>query len=135
MKSKLNVLGFSIGTMLIVAGFGISELFNFAGKKGIVLALYLSGIMIVGFMAQRIFSAKSIEQDEETKRECDDERNIMIREKASYNVNCINIVLLGIAVVVFASLNYKVPAIITMVILVADVIIFIVSSKILEKRY
>ena len=82
MKSKLNVLGFSIGTMLIVAAFSISELFNFAGKKGIVLALYLSGIMIVGFMAQRIFSAKSIEQDEETKRECDDERNSMIREKA-----------------------------------------------------
>ena len=63
-----------------------------------------------------------------------DERNIAIKEKSGNITNMITLALLGITTVIFILLDYLVPAIITGVIVVAQPIILIIVSSIIEKK-
>lgn len=95
----------------------------------------LFGGLLMGFVGNKALLKRAIEEDEDIKREYYDERNTMIREKASYNANCINIILLGIAAVVFISLNYIIPSVVVTAILVIQPIVMIVCTEVLEKKY
>ena len=63
-----------------------------------------------------------------------DERNIAIKEKAGNITNMITLMLLGIAMLIFITLNYMVSAIIVGVIILIQPLVLIIASSIIEKK-
>ena len=61
-----------------------------------------------------------------------DERNIAIKEKAGNITNMITLMLLGIAMLIFITLNYMVSAIIVGVIILIQPLVLIIASSIIE---
>ncbi len=74
------------------------------------------------------------ENDVDYKRFVFDERLIAIKEKSGNVVYGINILLLGIAMILFIALGYKIPTIVTGVILAVQPIILVIVSNIVEKK-
>lgn len=77
---------------------------------------------------------KMLKHDHDYRIGLNDERNIMIKDRAGNITNMILILLLGIAALIFLWLNLVIPAIAMVVIITVDPIIMIFVSNCLEKQ-
>lgn len=130
MKNKYQIwyIGYIISLVLIL----IVLLADCSKAVDIGLAILFSVVFSVSHV--QVLHNKMLKNDSDYKINVMDERNIAIKEKAGNITNMITLALLGITTVIFILLDYLVPAIITGVIVVAQPIILIIASSIIEKK-
>ena len=103
-------------------------------SKAVVVGLTILFSVVFSVSHVQVLHNKMLKNDSDYKINVMDERNIAIKEKAGNITNMITLALLGITTVIFILLDYLVPAIITGVIVVAQPIILIIASSIIEKK-
>lgn len=130
MKNKYQIwyIGYIISLVLIL----IVLLADCSKAVDIGLTILFSVVFSVSHV--QVLHNKMLKNDSDYKINVMDERNIAIKEKAGNITNMITLALLGITTVIFILLDYLVPAIITGVIVVAQPIILIIVSSIIEKK-
>ncbi len=130
MKNKYQIwyIGYIISLVLIL----IVLLTDCSKAVDIGLTILFSVVFSVSHV--QVLHNKMLKNDSDYKINVMDERNIAIKEKAGNITNMITLALLGITTVIFILLDYLVPAIITGVIVVAQPIILIIVSSIIEKK-
>lgn len=130
MKNKYQIwyIGYIISLVLIL----IVLLADCSKAVDIGLTILFSVVFSVSHV--QVLHNKMLKNDSDYKINVMDERNIAIKEKAGNITNMITLALLGITTVIFILLDYLVPAIITGVIVVAQPIILIIASSIIEKK-
>lgn len=130
MKNKYQIwyIGYIISLVLIL----IVLLADCSKAVDIGLAILFSVVFSVSHV--QVLHNKMLKNDSDYKINVMDERNIAIKEKVGNITNMITLALLGITTVIFILLDYLVPAIITGVIVVAQPIILIIASSIIEKK-
>lgn len=130
MKNKYQIwyIGYIISLVLILIVF----LADCSKAVDIGLTILFSVVFSVSHV--QVLHNKMLKNDSDYKINVMDERNIAIKEKAGNITNMITLALLGITTVIFILLDYLVPAIITGVIVVAQPIILIIASSIIEKK-
>lgn len=130
MKNKYQIwyIGYIISLVLILIVF----LTDCTKAVDIGLTILFSVVFSVSHV--QVLHNKMLKNDSDYKINVMDERNIAIKEKAGNITNMITLALLGITTVIFILLDYLVPAIITGVIVVAQPIILIIASSIIEKK-
>lgn len=130
MKNKYQIwyIGYIISLVLIP----IVLLTDCSKAVDIGLTILFSVVFSVSHV--QVLHNKMLKNDSDYKINVMDERNIAIKEKAGNITNMITLALLGITTVIFILLDYLVPAIITGVIVVAQPIILIIVSSIIEKK-
>ena len=130
MKNKYQIwyIGYIISLVLIL----IVLLADCSKAVDIGLTILFSVVFSVSHV--QVLHNKMLKNDSDYKINVMDERNIAIKEKARNITNMITLALLGITTVIFILLDYLVPAIITGVIVVAQPIILIIVSSIIEKK-
>lgn len=130
MKNKYQIwyIGYiiSLGLILIV--------FLADCSKAVDVGLTILFSVVFSVSHVQVLHNKMLKNDSDYKINVMDERNITIKEKAGNITNMITLALLGITTVIFILLDYLVPAIITGVIVVAQPIILIIASSIIEKK-
>lgn len=130
MKNKYQIwyIGYIISLVLIL----IVLLADCSKAVDVGLTILFSVVFSVSHV--QVLHNKMLKNDSDYKINVMDERNIAIKEKAGNITNMITLALLGITTVIFILLDYLVPAIITGVIVVAQPIILIIVSSIIEKK-
>lgn len=130
MKNKYQIwyIGYIISLVLIL----IVLLADCSKAVDVGLTILFSVVFSVSHV--QVLHNKMLKNDSDYKINVMDERNIAIKEKAGNITNMITLALLGITTVIFILLDYLVPAIITGVIVVAQPIILIIASSIIEKK-
>ncbi len=130
MKNKYQIwyIGYIISLVLIL----IVLLADCSKAVDIGLTILFSVVFSVSHV--QVLHNKMLKNDSDYKINVMDERNIAIKEKSGNITNMITLALLGITTVIFILLDYLVPAIITGVIVVAQPIILIIVSSIIEKK-
>ena len=130
MKNKYQIwyIGYIISLVLIL----IVLLADCSKAVDIGLTILFSVVFSVSHV--QVLHNKMLKNDSDYKINVMDERNIAIKEKSGNITNMITLALLGIITVIFILLDYLVPAIITGVIVVAQPIILIIVSSIIEKK-
>lgn len=130
MKNKYQIwyIGYIISLVLIL----IVLLADCSKAVDIGLTILFSVVFSVSHV--QVLHNKMLKNNSDYKINVMDERNIAIKEKAGNITNMITLALLGITTVIFILLDYLVPAIITGVIVVAQPIILIIASSIIEKK-
>ena len=130
MKNKYQIwyIGYIISLVLIL----IVLLADCSKAVDIGLTVLFSVVFSVSHV--QVLHNKRLKNDSDYKINVLDERNIAIKEKSGNITNMITLALLGITTVIFILLDYLVPAIITGVIVVAQPIILIIVSSIIEKK-
>lgn len=130
MKNKYQIwyIGYIISLVLIL----IVLLTDCSKAVDIGLTILFSVVFSVSHV--QVLHNKMLKNDSDYKINVMDERNIAIKEKSGNITNMITLALLGITTVIFILLDYLVPAIITGVIVVAQPIILIIVSSIIEKK-
>lgn len=130
MKNKYQIwyIGYIISLVLIL----IVLLADCSKAVDIGLTVLFSVVFSVSHV--QVLHNKMLKNDSDYKINVMDERNIAIKEKSGNITNMITLALLGITTVIFILLDYLVPAIITGVIVVAQPIILIIVSSIIEKK-
>ena len=103
-------------------------------SKAVDVGLTILFSVVFSVSHVQVLHNKMLKNDSDYKINVMDERNIAIKEKAGNITNMITLALLGITTVIFILLDYLVPAIITGVIVVAQPIILIIASSIIEKK-
>lgn len=127
-KYKICYIGYIISLVLIL----IVLLADCSKAVDIGLTILFSVVFSVSHV--QVLHNKMLKNDSDYKINIMDERNIAIKEKSGNITNMITLALLGITTVIFILLDYLVPAIITGVIVVAQPIILIIVSSIIEKK-
>lgn len=127
-KYKIWYIGYIISLVLIL----IVLLADCSKAVDIGLTILFSVVFSVSHV--QVLHNKMLKNDSDYKINVMDERNIAIKEKSGNITNMITLALLGITTVIFILLDYLVPAIITGVIVVAQPIILIIVSSIIEKK-
>lgn len=127
-KYKIWYIGYIISLVLIL----IVLLADCSKAVDIGLTILFSVVFSVSHV--QVLHNKMLKNDSDYKINIMDERNIAIKEKSGNITNMITLALLGITTVIFILLDYLVPAIITGVIVVAQPIILIIVSSIIEKK-
>ena len=127
-KYKIWYIGYIISLVLIL----IVLLADCSKAVDIGLTILFSVVFSVSHV--QVLHNKMLKNDSDYKINILDERNIAIKEKSGNITNMITLALLGITTVIFILLDYLVPAIITGVIVVAQPIILIIVSSIIEKK-
>ena len=127
-KYKIWYIGYIISLVLIL----IVLLADCSKAVDIGLTILFSVVFSVSHV--QVLHNKMLKKDSDYKINIMDERNIAIKEKSGNITNMITLALLGITTVIFILLDYLVPAIITGVIVVAQPIILIIVSSIIEKK-
>lgn len=127
-KYKIWYIGYIISLVLIL----IVLLTDCSKAVDIGLTILFSVVFSVSHV--QVLHNKMLKNDSDYKINVMDERNIAIKEKSGNITNMITLALLGITTVIFILLDYLVPAIITGVIVVAQPIILIIVSSIIEKK-
>ena len=130
MKNKYQIwyIGYIISLVLIL----IVLLADCSKAVDIGLTILFSVVFSVSHV--QVLHNKMLKNDSDYKINVMDERNIAIKEKSGNITNMITLALLGITTVIFILLDYLVPAIITGVIVVAQPIILIIVSSIIENK-
>ena len=130
MKNKYQIwyIGYIISLVLIL----IVLLADCSKVVDIGLTILFSVVFSVSHV--QVLHNKMLKNDSDYKINVMDERNIAIKEKSGNITNMITLALLGITTVIFILLDYLVPAIITGVIVVAQPIILIIVSSIIENK-
>ena len=127
-KYKIWYIGYIISLVLIL----IVLLADCSKAVDIGISILFSVVFSVSHV--QVLHNKMLKNDSDYKINIMDERNIAIKEKSGNITNMITLALLGITTVIFILLDYLVPAIITGVIVVAQPIILIIVSSIIEKK-
>lgn len=130
MKNKYQIwyIGYIISLVLIL-------IVLFADcSKAVDIGLTILFSVVFSVSHVQVLHNKMLKNDSDYKINVMDERNIAIKEKSGNITNMITLALLGITTVIFILLDYLVPAIITGVIVVAQPIILIIVSSIIEKK-
>lgn len=98
--------------------------------------ILLGGVLAAVFSVSHVMAAheKLLAKDSGYAVDAADERNLMMREKAGNISNMINMILMACATVAFIALDYRIPAVITGVIVFVQPFIVIAISNQLEKR-
>ena len=130
MKNKYQIwyLGYAFSVLLLLAIF----LTDFPKMTDLGLAVLFSAVFSVSHT--QLLHGKMIKSDKDYKIEAMDERNMAIKEKAGNVTNMVNMVLLGLATVIFIAMDYITPAIITGAIVALQPVILILISSRIEKN-
>lgn len=136
-KNKFDILGIIVGFTLMVGGSCIKYFTSV--YYGIIISAV---IIMIGAIMASIFIVKLCNENmmkskngNEYRREVYDERNVMIKDKSGYATNCVTLVLLSIASIIFIMLDYILPAIIIGIIIASQPIITIFIAKNIEKHF
>lgn len=127
-KTKLWYIGYIISAILVL----IVWLTDLPEMADIGILIFMC--IIFSISHTQLLHNKMMKNDIDYKVNVMDERNISIKEKSGNITNMLNMVLLGLATVVFIALDYVIPAIITGVIIAVQPIILIIVSNMIEKK-
>lgn len=128
MKNKVWYFMYVLSLVLIVlVGFG-----NLSTSLNIWLSILFFGVF--GISLSKLLKQKLINLGIDPKRNICDERIVAIVEKTGNITNTITIFLLGISLIIFFGLGYKIPAIIVGIIIAIQPLIILLVSNMIEKN-
>lgn len=128
MKNKVWYFMYVLSLVLIVlVGFG-----NLRTSTNIWLSILFLGVF--GISLSKLLKQKLINLGIDPKRNICDERIVSIVEKTGNITNTITIFLLGISLIIFFGLGYKIPAIIVGTIIAIQPLIILLVSNMIEKN-
>lgn len=128
MKEKFWYFGYVVGLLLIL----LIAFTDFPSGADMALAILFTCVFSVTHT--QLLHRRMLHTDSSYRINVLDERNIAIKEKAGNNTNMITLMLLGIAMLIFITLNYMVSAIIVGVIILIQPLVLIIASSIIEKK-
>lgn len=127
----------AIGITGIIIMFGsryLARLFPDNWYENAQMLILASGSMITGASFMSYDHKRKMKKDMKYRYEINDERNIMIREKSAYIVNCINMLLFAGIGIIFLMLDFPIPALIIVGLLFIQPVLIIVSSNRISKK-
>lgn len=128
MKNKIWYFGYILSLLLIV-------LIDFADlHTSINIWLSILFLGVFGILLSKLLKQKLIDLGVDPKRNICDERLVAIVEKTGNITNTITIFLLGIMLIIFFSLGYKIPAVIVGIIIIIQPLIIFLVSNMIEKN-
>ncbi len=128
MKEKFWYFGYVVGLLLIL----LIAFTDFPSGADMALAILFTCVFSVTHT--QLLHRRMLHTDSSYRINVLDERNIAIKEKAGNITNMITLMLLGIAMLIFITLNYMVSAIIVGVIILIQPLVLIIASSIIEKK-
>ena len=128
MKEKFWYFGYVVGLLLIL----LIAFTDFPSGADMALAILFTCVFSVTHT--QLLHRRMHHTDSSYRINVLDERNIAIKEKAGNITNMITLMLLGIAMLIFITLNYMVSAIIVGVIILIQPLVLIIASSIIEKK-
>ena len=128
MKEKFWYFGYVVALLLIL----LIAFTDFPSGADMALAILFTCVFSVTHT--QLLHRRMLHTDSSYRINVLDERNIAIKEKAGNNTNMITLMLLGIAMLIFITLNYMVSAIIVGVIILIQPFVLIIASSIIEKK-
>lgn len=132
MKNKNNIWYFGyVLSLLLIALIGFADL-----RTSINIWLSVLFLGVFGISLSKLLKQKLIDLGVDPKRNICDERFVTIVEKTGNITNTITVFLLGIALIIFFGLGYKIPAVIVgIIIAIQPLMIILVSNMIARKIY
>ena len=128
MKEKFWYFGYVVGLLLIL----LIAFTDFPSGADMALAILFTCVFSVTHT--QLLHRRMLHTDSSYRINVLDESNIAIKEKAGNITNMITLMLLGIAMLIFITLNYMVSAIIVGVIILIQPLVLIIASSIIEKK-
>lgn len=128
MKEKFWYFGYVVALLLIL----LIAFTDFPSGADMALAILFTCVFSVTHT--QLLHRRMLHTDSSYRINVLDERNIAIKEKAGNITNMITLMLLGIAMLIFITLNYMVSAIIVGVIILIQPFVLIIASSIIEKK-
>ena len=128
MKEKFWYFGYVVALLLIL----LIAFTDFPHGADMALAILFTCVFSVTHT--QLLHRRMLHTDSSYRINVLDERNIAIKEKAGNITNMITLMLLGIAMLIFITLNYMVSAIIVGVIILIQPLVLIIASSIIEKK-
>ena len=128
MKEKYWYFGYVVALLLIL----LIAFTDFPSGADMALAILFTCVFSVTHT--QLLHRRMLHTDSSYRINVLDERNIAIKEKAGNITNMITLMLLGIAMLIFITLNYMVSAIIVGVIILIQPLVLIIASSIIEKK-
>ncbi len=128
MKEKFWYFGYVVALLLIL----LIAFTDFPSGADMALAILFTCVFSVTHT--QLLHRRMLHTDSSYRINVLDERNIAIKEKAGNITNMITLMLLGIAMLIFITLNYMVSAIIVGVIILIQPLVLIIASSIIEKK-
>jgi len=128
MKEKFWYFGYVVALLLIL----LIAFTDFPSGADMALAILFTCVFSVTHT--QLLHRRMLHTDSSYRSNVLDERNIAIKEKAGNITNMITLMLLGIAMLIFITLNYMVSAIIVGVIILIQPLVLIIASSIIEKK-
>ncbi len=128
MKEKFWYFGYVVGLLLIL----LIAFTDFPSGADMALAILFTCVFSVTHT--QLLHRRMLHTDSSYRINVLDERNIAIKEKVGNITNMITLMLLGIAMLIFITLNYMVSAIIVGVIILIQPLVLIIASSIIEKK-
>lgn len=127
-KYRVWYIGYIIALLLVL----VILFTDFPKMVDIGLLILFSAIFSISHT--QILHNKMMKKDADYKINVQDERNIAMKEKAGYVTNMVNVTLLGFATILFVSLDYLFPAVVTGIMVAMQPILLIITSSLLEKK-
>lgn len=128
MKEKFWYFGYVVALLLIL----LIAFTDFPSGADMALAILFTCVFSITHT--QLLHRRMLHTDSSYRINVLDERNIAIKEKAGNITNMITLMLLGIAMLIFITLNYMVSAIIVGVIILIQPLVLIIASSIIEKK-
>ncbi len=122
MKEKFWYFGYVVGLLLIL----LIAFTDFPSGADMALAILFTCVFSVTHT--QLLHRRMLHTDSSYRINVLDERNIAIKEKAGNITNMITLMLLGIAMLIFITLNYMVSAIIVGVIILIQPLVLIIAN-------
>lgn len=138
-RRTFNVLG-GISYILGLVGIAFSQekianIFELSFLQLNVAKLLAVVFIILGMILFTIGLIKFADEDEETKIEVKDERNIMISGKVSEVAFTINTFLIVSVFLICIVMEYIIPAMMILVVLIANIFVSIYTNKYYQKKF
>lgn len=128
MKKHIDIIGIVIGFCIIILGLLSRRLWDW--PRSTAIALSMAGGAVIGAMAALRGLGKMM-KDKTISRELNDERNILIKYKSGYIVNCIALILIGASAILFVGLeNYLSAAVLGGIFIITVILMLIVPSRV-----
>ena len=130
MKNKNNIWYFGyVLSLLLIALIGFADL-----RTSINIWLSVLFLGVFGISLSKLLKQKLIDLGVDPKRNICDERFVTIVEKTGNITNTITVFLLGIALIIFFGLGYKIPAVIVGIIIAIQPLMIILVSNMIAKK-
>ena len=115
---------------MLIALIGFADL-----RTSINIWLSVLFLGVFGISLSKLLKQKLIDLGVDPKRNICDERFVTIVEKTGNITNTITVFLLGIALIIFFGLGYKIPAVIVGLIIAIQPLMIILVSNMIAKKY